>query len=96
MLSVMNSDLSGPLSAFVFAGVVSYVFWRTYKDPTRDRLTRFVYRYAEIATIPQIMTLQMARWTTSVVGAAVALMGLGVAIGQIWQLMQSSCASETR
>lgn len=72
----------------MFSGGLAYVFWRTYKNPSRDKVTRFVYRYYD-----QIrMVVQQHRnvlWHQVVICASVAIFCLMFAVAEVSQIVHA-------
>ena len=85
----MTSNLTNQLIGLVFSGTIAYTFWTAYKDPAKDRLTRLVHRYAEAILFPN---MSVAGWLLlqTVICAAVAVMCLGFAIAEVWQLTRGA------
>lgn len=73
--------MSGDLWTSLTFAAASYVFWRTYRDPTRDPVTRTLYRYYERYNWPGVRP-EVPLLVFSCVGAATAIMFLIFAFQQ--------------
>ena len=85
----MNSDLSNQLGCFVFSGGIAYVLWRTYKNPSRDRVTRWLYRYFDFWRPWWYSSTEAVLWHQVVICGAVAFFCLMFAVAEVSQIFHA-------
>jgi hypothetical protein len=82
----MTRDLFAQLATLAMSGLIALAFFRAYRDPNRDGLTRLLYRYVQTTGLP-VMEPRKGLLVTSVICAAVALMCLLFAIAEVWRIL---------